>query len=117
MDSKLKELAQKATPGPWTIGVPSSVNHNLYAGDEHIAAVSFKCSRGLGDPQPEDFHNAAFIAAADPTAMLDLIMRLEKAREIIEQYPSMVRALCRQRPVRNVSELEAQAQAWLEAER
>jgi hypothetical protein len=54
----------KFTPGPWTLGVPSSVNHNIFAGEQHIAGVSFKKGRGLGDPQPEDYPNALLIAAA-----------------------------------------------------
>jgi hypothetical protein len=115
MDSKLKELAQKATPGPWTIGVPSSVNHNLYAGDEHIAAVSFKCSRGLGDPQPEDFHNAAFIAAADPAAVLDLITRLEKAEELLGGC--VIQSDCNGECGDPANCAHAEAKAFLEAER
>lgn len=69
---KLKELAQAATPGPWTHEDPVvwglSRGGRVVAGQERVLT-------GAEGP------NGAYAAAMDPSTALALIERLEKAEE------------------------------------
>ena len=64
----LEALAKAATPGPWK---ESLYPFFIQAGDYKIANVT---SKNAGD-------DSAFIAAANPAAILELIADLRKAEE------------------------------------
>lgn len=80
--TKLKELAERATPGPWTLYVPEN-----YQGPEELPGYGVECVEGRaiiwGALEPETGcqfdRDAEFIAAANPQAILGLIERLDKA--------------------------------------
>jgi hypothetical protein len=69
--TKLRELAQKATPGPWYISAPGeqAVWHDIKDRRYLIADTS----NGFTDDG-----NAEFIAAANPATVLALLDELEK---------------------------------------
>ncbi len=75
---KLKEAAEKATPGPWHVDHVVCVR-TPGDGDSVAVAVS---DRTL--PRGQSKHNAAFIAAADPTTILALIERLEALEDEVK---------------------------------
>lgn len=91
--AKLKELAQAATPGPWNWGgTPVSTNEEAMAiCRENIEATekpgTHFCEVYLDDGRrtalvgngPTGIANAAFIAAANPAAILELIALVERA--------------------------------------
>lgn len=70
---RLKELAGKATPGPWG----------------RDGAIVLGNGRGLADVWGEDTslveddHNAAYIAAANPSAVLALIEEVERLEQLV----------------------------------
>lgn len=97
---KLRKLAEAATPGPWVSGDPSFGNGNA----QMIVSISDRAmGRDIQGPnlRPALF-DVEFIAAANPTAVLDLIDQLDAAesklaaaeaklaavRELVE-YPSI----------------------------
>lgn len=84
---RLKELAKKATPGPWRASFPTandipireadcqvSVKGSLIANVSHGPIYP---SEPFGSAQREA--NATFIAAANPAAILELIAQAERA--------------------------------------
>jgi hypothetical protein len=75
----LRALALKATPGPWE----HCAGHWVYAGKLFIAMVDDSVRGG---------HEAAFIAAANPQAVLGLLERLRAAEDLIQHR--MVCAHC-----------------------
>ena len=73
---KLKKLARAATPGPWvtahdTFMCDGGRDWYVKAGDEYIVS---------GDHADDD-PDCRFVAAANPTAVLELIERLERAEQ------------------------------------
>jgi len=91
--NKLKELAERATPGPWTLYVPEN-----YQGPEELPGYGVECAEGRaiiwGALEPETGcqfdRDAEFIAAANPQAILGLIAEVERLRarlEIDERTP------------------------------
>lgn len=75
-ETELRKLAEAATPGPW---VTMDGVHSLWIDapekGQHIADV-FRHIKN----QPNGFPNAAFIAAANPTAVLALLDELTALR-------------------------------------
>lgn len=80
MTEDLRALAEAATPGPWTDEVPGMIHQSSTPG--YIGTAE----------HPED---RAFIAAANPTAVLALLDRVEAAEAAVER----VRALADSWPV------------------
>lgn len=91
--SNLRDLAKDATPGPWS---RSGVRRKFEGADSHmvyatvdgkeigIAAVWF-------DPRTGDgFTDAAYIAAANPTAILALYARIEELEGALEVTRKLV---------------------------
>lgn len=119
MTHPLRSLALTATPGPWTIGY-----------DERECAATLRASpvtSGQAEPcgPPIDViipfgrahSDAAFIAAAHPQAVLDLLDECERLKAARDEAEAIVHA--EERPTRRdlrlarhrVSELEAQLAA------
>lgn len=101
---KLKELAQKASPGPWKAkngfgaGLEIYMSHPQYPDKDWPAfgTDSAWCKKGLVAYEtwvqfPNDVRDAAqarnaeFIAAANPATILSLIARLEGAAHPVQQ--------------------------------
>ena len=80
----IKQLAEKATPGPWQIGTTNANATFINAKYQYIA----KCNHNnINNTDPlNPTANAAFIAAADPTTILDLIALLEKAEAALKPF-------------------------------
>ena len=73
-DDELRRLAEAATPGPW------KVERDDPSPDVHDATGSVIATTMHSDlSRMEDGHNAAFIAAANPAAVLALLDRLRAA--------------------------------------
>jgi len=72
--AKLKELAEKATPGAWTAYTGSASENGTVLGPTAFAPIE------LTD------EDAAFIAHANPAAILSLIERLERHEAALAHY-------------------------------
>lgn len=72
--TELKELAEKATPGPWVAGDDEDSDYFLVGpcGDDGIVYQSVV--------KLHSETNADYIAAANPAAILELIAKLEDAQ-------------------------------------
>ena len=75
---KLEELARAATPGPWRRCDLTHVEVVPEPGCSS-AGITHRSSRGTYSPA-----DAAFIAAANPQVLLDLIARVRAAEEVVE---------------------------------
>ena len=95
MDTKeLRRLAQAATPGPWVsqgryIGTP---RHMSYIGE-----VRDQC--GNWSDTEKSRADSAFIAAANPAAVSELLDRLEAAEKERDALRARIEAMERQEPV------------------
>lgn len=94
---KLKELAQAATPGPWTPCEPSGEDSGNRPGEQYHwsvrcpskpPAISHQLCRLSSINSNEDV-DAAFIAAANPAAVLDLVALAERAVSPAESVQSV----------------------------
>lgn len=80
---ELKRLAEAATPGQWS---ESDGYAGVVAGKQFIA-------QAYGDRRADCINNAAYIAAANPAAILELIRQrdellvaLKDARELVDDW-------------------------------
>lgn len=84
--SKLKELAQKATPGEWlhTDRTVYALQHAGWRKGVEQFENRFYCGiqHGRGTPEIELEANAAYIAAANPAAILELLAELETLEKL-----------------------------------
>lgn len=125
---KLRELAEKATPGPWKFDgydvyqlTDSGQGYPLDRYPDSADIVIPQCE-ACGNRIPFDDKNAAFIAAASPDvliALLDHIAALEAARDeacdelerwvSVDSVPTMTpaEARARIRTLRNVGRKES----------
>lgn len=71
----LERLARNATPGKWV----AIERYNEF----EISTNTLSICEVL-DFSAVDFHNAQFIAASDPTTVLELIERLREASRLLE---------------------------------
>ena len=78
---KLYELAQAATPGPWSWAGSSYINAVSMTNPENATVV---CEMASVDDQ-EARNDAAYIAAADPTTILALIDRCQRAETALRE--------------------------------
>lgn len=101
--AKLKELAQTATPGPWSTGttsrqkihekLPPMYEAAVHVGDDsnrgNCLATIFLGGRGaLHSDLQSVSDNAAYIAAANPAAILELIALAERALSAQDEVPA-----------------------------
>lgn len=92
--AELRKLAEAATPGPWESDDTTVSQHWsrpepwLDVVNDEIACMAY-CYGGSVRPieRPED---AAYIAAANPTAVLELLDRLEAAETALERTRTLV---------------------------
>lgn len=75
--SRLESLAREATPGEWE--TPADKPWRVYSGDVLIAVAS-----GMTHPSDQVYAdaNAAYIAAANPAAVLALIERVRELEAV-----------------------------------
>ena len=91
IDTKeLRRLAQAATPGPWWVN-QDGLNHGFERGVLEINANDWHALAGawaINDEMPseEGAANAAFIAAANPAAINELLDRLEAAESVLKDF-------------------------------
>lgn len=83
--NELRLLAQAATPGPWHLH-QDGLNHGFPRGVMEINAGDWQAFAGAwaisgGKPSEEGAANAAFIAAANPATVIELLDLLEAAEE------------------------------------
>ena len=86
--NKLKELAERATPGPWNcnrhwaiVGGPVLEFTNGAAQQQ----IAMACGQ-IWMHDEELRNNAEWIAAANPAAVLELIAEVERLRKDAERY-------------------------------
>jgi hypothetical protein len=80
----LRDLARKATPGPWEAVA------DLYDGKDELYGYFHGAGPALFNGK-EVTPDAAYIAAANPAAILALLSRLERAEACVEAIESAVR--------------------------
>ncbi|WP_258152898.1 MULTISPECIES: ead/Ea22-like family protein [unclassified Pseudomonas] len=81
--NKLKELAERATPGPWVVDAQQSgaiFNIESESGDQCVAMSQENPAPTRLEMNEQRRVNAAFIAAANPQAILKLIAEVERLR-------------------------------------
>jgi hypothetical protein len=81
---KMKALALAATPGPWQWWTSNSTLRLTGADGKDGGVLSGTCYRGVGDIVCTKA-NAAFIAAASPATVLELIAEVERLRDVAEE--------------------------------
>lgn len=83
--AKLKEAAEKATPGPW--GASKTAFHKLPDAKNYVAisggGLSICKMTGSEGMQAADVPDAQFIALANPSTILSLIARMEALEEAL----------------------------------
>lgn len=74
----LEDTAKAATPGPWD----NVVGYRIYAGKKNVANAQevFSCYAHEEIRSKQAQANAAYIAAANPAVVLELIEELRTAR-------------------------------------
>ena len=83
----LRALAEAATPGPWTLSADGPPP-DIIAGMSVVA-----CTLPSDRTRDEDTANAAYIAAANPAAVLALLDEVERLREALDKaLPCLVAA-------------------------
>lgn len=97
--SELRALAERATKGPWfTLGKPWTHDNQtdlaVIAGnpDPHKGTLIAECSLAIDwtdgddDPRIQEQKDAAYIAAANPSVVLELLERLEAMEKALVAY-------------------------------
>lgn len=79
---RLKQLAEEATPGPWTVGKDDASHLIFYpydTGETDLSRIVISDTEvSMGDKR--------FIAAANPEAVIGLIARIEKLEAALRFY-------------------------------
>lgn len=76
--TKLRELAQKAAPGPWSCEIDSGSDLRIYS--ETNSGIVYGCGC-CGSPNCDDA-DANFIVAANPATVLALLDEIDRLRTI-----------------------------------
>ena len=100
--NELRRLAQAATPGPWWVN-QDSLNHGFECGVLEINAKDWHALAGAwgvtgAKPSEEGAANAAFIAAANPAAINELLDRLEAAEKERDDLRAKIDEMEKQEP-------------------
>lgn len=85
--TKLKALAESATPGPWEAGDMPHDLDSVYGPSGCVAGVDSDC--GVAGA----IHTARFIAAADPTTILAMLAEIETLRARAEAAERKIEAV------------------------
>ena len=112
---QLKALALAATPGPWSAThwsghAPTTV---MRTGETMVIAET----TGFGRLSSECAPDAAYIAAANPAVVLDLIARIERLTTIQEHAPSTEQEWAKVDPAVAFHLIERHAEDWADAGR
>ena len=96
--SKLRELALAATPGPWEAADAGSYDNGKTVIDEHFVrrpGDDVAIAADILDPETCDPSkaNAAYIAAANPQAVLDLLDEIERINAVRREAQARVAEL------------------------
>jgi Ead/Ea22-like protein len=83
----LRQLAEAATPGPWETDDPYIV---MSVQDGKIVYLANTADLDCDIYQTE--HNAAYIAAANPTAILALFDTIDAQRKLLERAETVLSA-------------------------
>ena len=80
---KLETIARAATPGEWECGEDNAAGVNIFGDALWIATVHQNGDESEWDyiSSKQMMKNATFIAAANPTAVLELITELRQTRK------------------------------------
>lgn len=87
-DADLREIAEKATPGEWSVDGGWAAGAHIHVGDrfgDKFTEVAWLRSYML-IPDNEVKANAAFIAAFNPATALALLDRLERAEKALKPF-------------------------------
>lgn len=88
---QLKELAQKATPGPWWIdshGHRMSANggmNTVFIADARMGEATRHPETGNLSHWPNDW-DASYIVSADPTTILSLLAEIETLQAKLKDF-------------------------------
>ena len=92
---RLRELAQNATPGPWTqweghgwvaAGTPEANAEGYMAG-----TYGQVCRTDCGDfSDAQEIKNAEYIAAANPATVLALLDEIKNSRAVLKSYSKVL---------------------------
>lgn len=102
---RLRELAERATPGPWAHLEKGSVPASVEALLEHVSLTVADCI--------DDGSDAEFIAALDPATVLQMVAEHAAVREALERARGCIYGLAAQTPVRDIAETLAEIDAAL----
>jgi len=98
--NKLKELAGKATPGPWAMAIDweraavYSTSKDAYPEGKRVVCSGNQNNKGRYNAESwsgSDWSDAAFIAAANPATVIGLIEQLEAAQRRIAEVEARLR--------------------------
>lgn len=83
---ELRELCEKATPGPWEM-TPTSAGYLINSGDQRItSAICYYDDEGFPTAEPCVHGSEAQFIAAARTAMPQLIAEVKRLREALDFY-------------------------------
>lgn len=90
---ELKRLAQLATPGPWKLDSPRESFMRRNRSPDERMMYSIDGPKGVSDHEDWGYSKAEaeYMAAADPTTLLALLARLERAEMALAQVASLKR--------------------------
>lgn len=92
--ARLREAAEKATPGPWFVWSSGAANDSPLVRGRSDALIVATVNRHIG---PRVADNAAFIALANPATILALLdalaLQAEGRRELVEAYTELADAV------------------------
>lgn len=91
---KLRQLAEAATPGPWSQCTAPDTNNNQAVCDhnfEFIARTDLVSIHSFEICEA----NASFIAAANPTVVLELLDEIERLRDALNEACDIAERLSR----------------------
>jgi len=115
MDSKLKELALKANQDEWFSGYDEEKDDAFVYTKLPLEKAGPNAIHVLFNSDWGTEEDAAYIAAANPAAVLNLITRLEKAEELLGGC--VIQSDCDGECGDPANCAHAEAKAFLEAER
>lgn len=89
--AELRRRAEVASPGPWhmDIGQESYSRHWWVSVDGPAASPTALLWTGLDEPPPQVRHDAAYIAAAHPGAVLTLLVEVERLRAALVEIQAV----------------------------